>query len=251
MLWSFCGRLIHPSSCCPSTKNTCAWGDCFACSYHWGHDDLYSSFCYCLSESKNKSVSKKETLTRSDSFFQTKCPRSKKRSCCCAWPHPSFWSDCISGHLCSCRTFSWSPSLYDEGGWCNDHLDGNYCVGICCNCIGCLIVLVVFKRMMPVVWTMAISNRKMSHLLLLWLLLLLELVKDTICFVGSLALLKKGNDKKRVHEHRFVCFRKLELMRLWLHEKICSFFSLVPWVTPLFDRGNCRQGSWRVALNTA
>jgi hypothetical protein len=43
---------------------------------------------------------------------------------------------------------------------------------------------------------MAASNREMSCLLLLWLLLLLELGEDTSCFVGSLALLKKRPQAK-------------------------------------------------------
>jgi hypothetical protein len=47
--------------------------------------------------------------------------------------------------------------------------------------------------MMPVVQTLAASNRKMIRSLFLQQLLLLELVKDTGRFVGSLALLKKGH----------------------------------------------------------
>ncbi len=39
---------------------------------------LHSSFCCCLSKSKNKSVTKKETLNGSNSFFQKKCPRLTK-----------------------------------------------------------------------------------------------------------------------------------------------------------------------------
>jgi hypothetical protein len=59
----------------------------------------------------------------------------------------------------------------------------------------------------------------MSHLLIFWLLLLLELVKDIGCFVSSLILLNKGHETKRVHGHHFVCFHKLVLMRLGLHKK--------------------------------
>ncbi len=66
---------------------------------------------------------------------------------------------------------------------------------------------------------MAASNGKMSSLLLFQLILLLELVKGTGCFVGSLTLLKKGHGPKRDCGHHFVCFRKLVLMRLWLHKK--------------------------------
>ncbi len=48
------------------------------------------------------------------------------------------------------------------------------------------------------------SDRKMRHLFLLQMLLFLELVKDTSCFVSSLILLKKGHKPKMVHGHHFV-----------------------------------------------
>jgi hypothetical protein len=51
-------------------------------------------------------------------------------------------------------------------------------------------VVTVLATMMSVVWVTAASDGKMSHLLLFWLLLLLELVKDTGRFVGSLTLLE-------------------------------------------------------------
>ena len=54
----------------------------------------------------------------------------------------------------------------------------------------------------------------MSRPLLFLLLLLPELVKDTLYFVGSLALLKKGHKLNRVREHCFVCFCKLKMMCL-------------------------------------
>jgi hypothetical protein len=59
----------------------------------------------------------------------------------------------------------------------------------------------------------------MSRLLLVWLLLLLDLVKDAGHFIGSLTLLEKGHKPKRVRGHHFVCFRKLKLMPLWLRKK--------------------------------
>ncbi len=40
---------------------------------------------------------------------------------------------------------------------------------------------------------MAVSDGKMSRLLLFWVLLLLELVKDTGRFIGSLTLLDTGH----------------------------------------------------------
>ncbi len=88
-------------------------------------------------------------------------------------------------------------------------------------------VVAVLATMMPMVWVMTPSNREMSCLLLLQLLLLLELVQDTNCFVGSLALLKKGHEPKRVRGHRFVCFRILKLMCLSWARKICLLFSCV------------------------
>ncbi len=84
----------------------------------------------------------------------------------------------------------------------------------------------VFGTMMPVVSVTAVGNREMSRLYLLLLLLLLELVKDTSHFFGSLALLKKDNEPKRVRGHCFVCFHKLKLMRLWLHKKDLFAFLL-------------------------
>jgi hypothetical protein len=53
-----------------------------------------------------------------------------------------------------------------------------------------LIVVAVFATMMPVVQAMAASDRKMSRLLLFWLLVLLHLAKENGCFIGSFALLK-------------------------------------------------------------
>jgi hypothetical protein len=66
----------------------------------------------------------------------------------------------------------------------------------------------------------------MSRLLFFWLLLLLELVKDARCFIGSLPLLEKGHEPKSVCGHHFVCFHKLKLMRLRLHEKDLFAFLL-------------------------
>ncbi len=77
-----------------------------------------------------------------------------------------------------------------------------------------LMVVVVLATMLPVARITAASDRKMSRLLLFWLLLLLELVKDTSCFISSLTLLEKGFEPKRVRGHRFVHFRKFLLMHL-------------------------------------
>ncbi len=66
---------------------------------------------------------------------------------------------------------------------------------------------------------MAASNGKMSYLLLFWLLFLLDHVKDAGRFIGSLTLLEKGYEPKRVRGHRLVFFCELELMRLGLREE--------------------------------
>ncbi len=65
----------------------------------------------------------------------------------------------------------------------------------------------------------------MSCLLFLPLFLLLDLLKDANHFIGSLTLLKKGNEPKRVREHRLVCLPKLVLMRLGLLKE--DFFVLL------------------------
>jgi hypothetical protein len=44
-----------------------------------------------LSNSKTKNKSTKEILSKSNSFFQTNCPCSKKRTGHCAWPGGSFF----------------------------------------------------------------------------------------------------------------------------------------------------------------
>jgi hypothetical protein len=89
-----------------------------------------------------------------------------------------------------------------------------------------LMVVAVLAMMIPVVQVMPASNRKMSCLLFLWLLLLLELVKDAGCFIGNLTLLRKSHKPKRVHGHCFVCFCKIKLMHLGLHEKNLFAFLL-------------------------
>jgi hypothetical protein len=114
-----------------------------------------------------------------------------------------------------------------------------------------LIIVTVLVTMMTVVWAMAASDRKMSRLLLLWLLLLLELAKDTGCFVGSLALLKTAQKRPQAKEGQwapFCLFPQTETdVPLAVQERFVCY-SLAPWATPLFNRGNRHQGSWRAAL---
>jgi hypothetical protein len=59
----------------------------------------------------------------------------------------------------------------------------------------------------------------MIHLLLCWLLLLLELVKDTGFFTSGLTMLKKGHEPKSFCGQRLVCLRKRLLMHLGLRQK--------------------------------
>ncbi len=81
-----------------------------------------------------------------------------------------------------------------------------------------LMLVAVLAAIMLVVQVTAARNRKISRLLFFWLLLLLELVKDTGSFLGCLALLENGKPKK-IHGHPFVCFWELVPMRLWLCKK--------------------------------
>jgi hypothetical protein len=74
--------------------------------------------------------------------------------------------------------------------------------------------------MLPVAQFRAVHDGKMSHLLLFWLLLVLDdLVKNASRFIGSLTLLEKGNKLKQVHGYRLVCLYELKLMCLGLHKE--------------------------------
>jgi hypothetical protein len=81
-----------------------------------------------------------------------------------------------------------------------------------------LMLVAVLATMLLVAQITAGSNRKMSRLLLSLLLFVLDLVKDTDCFISSLTLLK-CYDPQRVCGHHFVCFSELVLMRLGLRKE--------------------------------
>ncbi len=165
-------------------------------------------------------------LDKEQLLFLEKVSAFKEEECHCTWPHPSFWTDHMCGHLSHHRTFSWSPSLCNEGGCCVDHLDSNYCAGICRNRVGCFYGSrssgdndasgsshgCKWQEDEPFSSPSAESSP--------WV------VKDTSHCVGSLALLKKAQEPKRVHGHCFVCFRKLKLIRLWLREEDLFAFLL-------------------------
>jgi hypothetical protein len=82
-----------------------------------------------------------------------------------------------------------------------------------------LMVVAILATTLPVAQITAASDRKMSRLLLFRLLLLLDLFKNAGHFIGSLTLLEKDYELKRVHGHHFVCFCKLVLMHLGLRKE--------------------------------
>jgi hypothetical protein len=89
-------------------------------------------------------------------------------------------------------------------------------------------IVTLLAMMLPVAQITAASGRKMSRLLLFWLLLVLgNLLKNAGRFIGigSLTLLKKGDKPKRVHGHHLVCLHKLKPIALACAKRICSLFS--------------------------
>jgi hypothetical protein len=66
---------------------------------------------------------------------------------------------------------------------------------------------------------MAAHDGKMSRFFLFWMILFYDLLNDTGCFIGSWALLKKGDKPMGLRGHHLVCLRKLKLMRLGLREE--------------------------------
>jgi hypothetical protein len=67
-----------------------------------------------------------------------------------------------------------------------------------------LMIVALLATMLPVAQFTAACNGKMSHLLLFLLLLVLgNLLKNAGHFIGSLTLLKKGDEVKRVRSHHF------------------------------------------------
>ncbi len=88
---------------CPRNANTRVWGLHLACNHVVQHDGFHSSCC--LSKSKNKNKSAKETWNKINSFFGTNCRCLTKRTGHYSWPCCSFsWSDCACNHPSFCRT---------------------------------------------------------------------------------------------------------------------------------------------------
>ncbi len=94
-----------------------------------------------------------------------------------------------------------------------------------------LMIVAVLVMMMSVVQAMAASNRKMISLLLLWLYLLLELVKDTGCFVSKKAKSQRGSMGA-------VLVVSTNLSAFGCTRKICLLFSCAVGVSPLFGGGD-------------
>ncbi len=101
----------------------------------------------------------------------------------------------------------------------------------------------ILAAMLLVAGIMAVRNGKMSRLLLFRLFPFLDLLKDAGRFIGSLALLKKGDTPTWVHGHCLACLCGLELMHLGLCKRrfVCS--SLVLGAMPLFDKCSHHQGN--------
>ena len=82
-----------------------------------------------------------------------------------------------------------------------------------------LVVVMILATMLLVAQITAASNGKMGHLLFFLLFHLLDLLKDTSHFIGSLMLLEKDNKPKWVRRQHLVHLRKLVLMCLGLREE--------------------------------
>jgi hypothetical protein len=78
----------HHSQRSTRSTSTHAWGARSACGHPEPHGDCRSSCCLCKSKTKNKS--KREILSKNNSFFQRHCPCLTKRTGHYAWPLCSF-----------------------------------------------------------------------------------------------------------------------------------------------------------------
>ncbi len=83
-----------------------------------------------------------------------------------------------------------------------------------------MIVAVVTTAMLMVAQITAMSGRKMSCFLFLWLLFILgNLIKNASRLVGCLTLLEEGSHSERVGRHHLVQVGELVLVRLGLREE--------------------------------
>ncbi len=113
-----------------------------------------------------------------------------------------------------------------------------------------LMVVAIFATMLWVAQIMDARDGKMSRLLLFWLLLLLDLVMDTSCFIGSLTLLKKGIAKEGPWAP-FCSFLQTCTDAPWAVQRRFFCSSLALWATPLFNGYSHCQGSQGAVLNAA
>ncbi len=67
-----------------------------------------------------------------------------------------------------------------------------------------MVVTIFVTVMLMVTPFTAMRNRKLSHFLFLWLLVLGNLLENASCLVGLLTLLKEGDHLERVSRHRLV-----------------------------------------------
>jgi hypothetical protein len=92
--------------------------------------------------------------------------------------------------------------------------------------VALMIVEVLVAMMLPVAWFTAAHERKMSHLLLYWLLFVLgDLLKNASCFVSRLTLLKKVMSLSGSVGIVLFVSRNLNWCALGCVKKICSLFS--------------------------
>ncbi len=113
-----------------------------------------------------------------------------------------------------------------------------------------LTAIAIFATMLRVAQIMDASDGKMSRLLLFWLLLLLDPVMDTSCFIGSLTLLKKGIAKEGPWAP-FCLFLQTCTDAPWAVQRRFFCSSLVLWATPLFNGYSHCQGSQGAVHNAA
>ncbi len=86
--------------------------------------------------------------------------------------------------------------------------------------VALIIVMIFMTMMLTVAQFMATRGRKMSHFLLLWLLLVLgNLLENASRLVGCLTLLKESNHLEQVSRHHLVQVCGLVLVCLRLYEE--------------------------------
>ncbi len=135
-----------------------------------------------------------------------------------ACDHPSSHRTCCSYSPCHCNK-----------NVCGiDCLDNDSCIVGHCHCIGCFDDSPAYgdNAASSLIQGCARWEDESSFSLFLLLLVLGNLLKNAGRFIGSLTLLKIGNEPKQVCGHHFVCLRELTLMRLGLRKEDLFVFLL-------------------------